>query len=88
MANQNTAPLKFDQKPSEATFSPVFSNFNKCQPEVADDVISGAVVDLVDTDFRVRFGDSKLNSGRAIKTLCRPDPFYTPFLQYSIAFCS
>ena len=42
---QNAAPLKFDPKPSDATFSAVFSNFKKCRPEVANDVISGVAVD-------------------------------------------
>ena len=37
--------LKFDQKPQEAAFSAVSSNFEKCRREVADDVISGLAVD-------------------------------------------
>ena len=41
----NAAPLKFDTKPSSAAFSVVFSSFNKCQPEVAVDVVSGVAVD-------------------------------------------
>ena len=32
-------------KPSEAAFSAVFSNFNKCRPKVIGDVISGLAVD-------------------------------------------
>ena len=37
---QNAAPLKFDPKLSKAVFLAVFSNFDKCRPEVADEVIS------------------------------------------------
>ena len=43
-ARQNTAPLNFDWKSSEAAFSAVFSNFAKCRPEVVGDVISGMAV--------------------------------------------
>ena len=42
---KNAAPLKFDPKSSEAEFSVFFSNFDKYQPEVAGDVISGVAVD-------------------------------------------
>ena len=42
---QNTAPLKFELKPSEATFSAVFPNLDIFRPEVADDVISGVAMD-------------------------------------------
>ena len=38
-------PLKFHPKLSEAAFSAVFPNFEKCQHEVADDVISYVAVD-------------------------------------------
>ena len=56
-------PLKFDPKPSGAAFSAVsFSNFDKCRPEGADDVISSVAVDKVGIDIRVKFGDSTLNS--------------------------
>ena len=41
---QNAAPLKFDPKLSEVAFS-VFPNFDKCRPEIADDVIFGEAVD-------------------------------------------
>ena len=40
---QNATPLKFDLKPSEAVFSAVFPNFDKCRPEVAGDVVSGVL---------------------------------------------
>ena len=51
-----------------------FSNLDKCRPQVAGDVISGVVLDLVGMDVSVKFGDSMLNSGRI-------------FVQYLIAFC-
>ena len=42
---QNATPLKFNPKPHEASFSAISSNFEKCRPEVADDVISSVAVD-------------------------------------------
>ena len=64
---QNAVPLKFDRKPKEvALFSAVFSNFEKCRPEVADDVISGVATEQVGVDLHVKFGDSIFNSGRTI----------------------
>ena len=41
-------------KPFEAVFSTVFSNFEKCRPEVVDDVISDVAVDQVGMDVRVK----------------------------------
>ena len=76
-ARQNAAPLKFDQKSSEAAFSVVFSNFGKCWPEVARDV-TGAVVDRVGLEVRVKFGDCRLNNGRIIRLFAWPDPLYAP----------
>ena len=43
-----------------------FSNFDKCRPEVAGDVILNAAVDKVGMNIRVKFGDCRLNSGRII----------------------
>ena len=63
---QNAAPLKFDPKPSEATFSGVIWNCDKCQPKLADNVISSVPVDSVGMDDRVKFGDSMLNRGLII----------------------
>ena len=63
---QNSAPLKFDPKPSEAAFWTVFSNFDKCQLEVAGNVISGVAVELIGMDVRATFGESVLNNGRII----------------------
>ena len=51
---QNAVPLKFDTKLLEAAFSIVFSNFEKCQPEVADDAISGVAVDKDGMDVRAK----------------------------------
>ena len=72
---QNAAPLKFDPKPSEATFSVVFLNFDKYRPEVADDVISGVTLDYVSVDVLARVGDSRLNSGLIIRLFGWPDQF-------------
>ena len=44
--------------------SAVFSNFDKCRSEEADDVIYSVAVDYVSTDVRAIFGESGLNSGR------------------------
>ena len=44
----------------------LFLNFEKCRPEVADDVISGLVVEYVCMDSRLKLGDSTLNIGRII----------------------
>ena len=38
-----------------------FANFDKCRPEVADDVISGANVGFVGMDVPVKFVDSSSN---------------------------
>ena len=43
-----------------------FSNFDKCRPEVAGDIISDVAVDYVHMDIHATFGGSKLNSGRII----------------------
>ena len=43
------------------------SNFDNCRPEVADDVISGAILDYVGVDVQARFGDSRLNSDQIIR---------------------
>ena len=53
-----------------------FSNFDKCRPEVAGDVISGAALVYVRVDVRAKFGDSRLNNGRIIRLFGRPDSFY------------
>ena len=53
---QNDAPLKFDTKPSEAAFSAVFLNFDKCRPKVAHDFISSLAVDLVGANVHVKIG--------------------------------
>ena len=57
---------KFDPKPSEAAFSSIYSNTDKCRPEVAGDVISCLAVESVGMEVRAKHGDSRLNSGRII----------------------
>ena len=44
-----------------------FSNFDKCRPEVADDVISGVATYKVGVDDHVKFGDTTFNGGRIIR---------------------
>ena len=66
-ATQNAAPLKFDSKPSKAAFLAVFSNFDQCQPEVADDVQSGVIVERTGSDDPVKFGDSRSNRSRDLR---------------------
>ena len=51
-----------------------FSKLDNCRLEVAGDLMSGVPVDKFGVDVRVKFGNSRLNSGRII-TLWRPDPF-------------
>ena len=45
-------------------FRPFFSNFDKCPPEAARDVVSGVAVNYVGMDVPAKFGDARLNSGR------------------------
>ena len=46
-----------------------FSNFEKCRPEVAGEVITGVAVDYVSMDVRVEFGDSTLNTGKEFHSI-------------------
>ena len=69
LGRQNAAPLKFDPKLSDTAFSAVFSNFDKCRQEVADDVIFCAVEGDVGMDVSVKVLDSTLNSGRIIRLI-------------------
>ena len=62
-------------KPSDAAFSTVFSNFHKCRPEVAGDVISGNAVELVCVDVCAKCGDSRLNRWPNCSTLWQAGPF-------------
>ena len=73
---------------SAGAFSTVFSNFHKCRPEVAGDVLSGVEVEWVGVDVRAKFGDSRLNSDRVNRLYARPDPFLLNFVQHLSAFCS
>ena len=53
-----------------------FSNFDKCRPEVAGEVVSGTALDYVGLDVPVKCGDSKSNGSRDIRRAwlisCRP----------------
>ena len=53
----------------------MFFNFEKCRPEVDDDVISGVAIGKVGMDACVKFGNSMLNSGLIIQLFSRPDGF-------------
>ena len=52
-----------------------FSNFDKCWPEAAGDIISGVASDYVGMDIHARICDSRLNIGLIIRLFGRPDPF-------------
>ena len=52
-----------------------FSNFDKCQPEAAGDVISGMALDYVSTYVVASVGANRLNSGQIIRLFVRPDLF-------------
>ena len=45
------------------------SNFDKCRPEEAGDVMSGVALDYVGTDVRASFSGPRLNNGRIINSL-------------------
>ena len=60
-----------------------FPNFDKCRPEIADDVISGMTLGYVGVDVRAKFGDSRLNSLASWTRFT-----YFCAVQYLIAFCS
>ena len=70
----------------EGWFFGRFSNFDKCRPEVADDVIFGVAETMVDINLHVKFGGSMLKSGRIIRLLSAPA--LRNFAQYLITFCS
>ena len=53
MGQENAKQLKFNPRLSKVAFS----NFNKCRPDVAGNVISDVAVDKVDK-VRAKFGDS------------------------------
>ena len=80
MGRQNAATLTF------SAFSAVFSNFDKCRPEVADDVIPSVAGKHVSMDVCVKFGNYRLNSGRIIR-LSKSRPFFQTVAQYFVAFC-
>ena len=55
----------FNMKPSEPAFSTAFLNFDTCQPEVVNDVISGMAVQYVGMDVCTNFSDSWLKPSEA-----------------------
>ena len=60
-----------------------FSNLDKCLPEAAaGDVISRIAVDYVGKDVPAGFDNYWLNSGRNIRLLGRPDPYYALFFAF------
>ena len=63
MGQTKRRATKIRPKPQEVSFLAIFSNFKKCQLEVANDVISGLAAELVGLGALVKFGDSRLNSG-------------------------
>ena len=48
-------------KPSEAAFSTISSNFHKCRPELAGEVMSGVAVEQVGMDTPATSGESRLS---------------------------
>ena len=58
---QNAAPIKYDQKLSEAAFSAVFLTFDKCRFEVAGDVMSVGHMGPDVPNNRAKLGDPRLN---------------------------
>ena len=54
-------------KPSDASFSALFTIVDNFQPEVYCDVISGVIVDPTGVKVRVKFGDSRSNRSRDIQ---------------------
>ena len=63
-------------------------NFDKCRKKIAGDAISGRAVDYVSLDAYVKFGESRLNSGRTIGVLVAGQTRLRTFVQNLIAFCS
>ena len=60
---------KILHKAVEGGILDLFSNFEKFQPEVADDVISGADVEQLGMDVRIQFGDCGSYRSRDIDCL-------------------
>ena len=59
--------------PDDGIFGP-FSNFDKCRPQGAGGVISGAAFDFVDIDVAASFGDSRFYNSLIIILFVRPYP--------------
>ena len=62
----------------------IFSNLNKCLPEVVGDVIFCLTFYWVGTDVHAKFGNARLNSGQIIIIRL----FYVVLCSVKIAFCS
>ena len=63
----SAAPLKFDPKSSEMSFSAVLSNYEKWKPDVVDDVISSRFVRAIVPDKYVKFRDPCFKSSEEIQ---------------------
>ena len=63
----------------KAIFRCFFSKFDKCRPEVADDVISSGAIDQNSRDIRVKFSDSTLNKGLIIRLVAGWSPLHAVF---------
>ena len=64
--------IKFDPRPSNAAFSAVFLDFDKCRSDVARDVITSVAAQYVGMDVHATFDCSGLN----IRLFGWPDLFY------------
>ena len=62
-----------------------FSNFDKCRPEVAGDVIYGAALVNIGVDVNAKFDDIQWPN---YSTLWGAGPDVRTFVQHQIIFCS
>ena len=65
-----------------------FSNFDKCRPETAGDVISSVALAFVGLDVRAKLRDSRLNNGIILFDCWVGRTRFRTFEQYFITFCS
>ena len=65
-ARKNATTLNLTQTAVCSIFGRFFSNFDKCRPELAGDVISGVDIEWIGDDVCVKCGDSMVNSDRII----------------------
>ena len=71
--------LSGEIRPKAVGLFDCFSNFDKCRPEVACDIIPSVAIGFVGSDIRAKLGDFRLNSGQIIRLFGWPHPFYTLF---------